>query len=383
MWERVELRNCPTVANRVLYLSLALVSLLILAFISVSTLPLQIPHQLSSTPIDLFSEAEVQDNSLVFTCLGDLKFQPYIWLALEQARTFNPTIPVLLILERQQYATNERARMEMARLRVQPAFTDSLSTPALEEFRKVFFTQGAMAPDGNSEFTRVTSERLAYIQALMTQRSMRNVLHLENDNMLYVDVRKEVLPVISRSCPMSLGVPFANKEHAIVSFVYIEDAAGITHLISFMNEAYAAGQEALVKHVGSEWVNDMTLTAQYFKEKAERTRAQALPAKLYTGNDTNCLATHTNLIFDAVAIGQWFGGSFQHPYTPYWDDGRDFDIRGLELEWRNTTLARGETYRVPYVAHRRVVNIHLHSKRLQDFSSVIPEGKPLNYTGQE
>ena len=36
---------------------------------------------------------------LVYTALGeDFKYQPYIWLSLHQARLFNPTLPIHLIL---------------------------------------------------------------------------------------------------------------------------------------------------------------------------------------------------------------------------------------------------------------------------------------------
>jgi hypothetical protein len=113
--------------------------------------------------------AHTHQSCLVYTNLGeDFRFQSYIWDSILQARRFNPDGRIVVITSRQAIQSVE-SDTKVQSLNVEFVEYDNIiaSDPLTEEFEKVFFVQGEMAPEGNNNFVQFTSKRLFVLHAWM------------------------------------------------------------------------------------------------------------------------------------------------------------------------------------------------------------------------
>ena len=322
-------------------------------------------------------DLNIKKPTLIFTCLGTRAFsdyQSYIWVALEQVRLVNPNISLVVILSQDAYIDSIASKLNS--LGVTVAFIDNLvkSNAMLQEFRRTFFEKGIMKPGGNPHFVQYAVERLIAVYAYMNQTGISNVFHIENDNMVYADLYQLVKRMYE--CNVSIAMARLNVNLAVTSFVFIRNSRSIEQFMDWCVNIFRMGPEKAVQFLGTAWVNDMALGARYLQlfaasaEQSKRTGVFELPTRFYSENESCCLcnvSNGTSIIFDACVLGQYFGGNFENPNAPYWEKNRNIDPRGLSLDWRPNELGSVKT---PYIKGVKIINIHVHSKRLERFSSI-------------
>jgi hypothetical protein len=326
----------------------------------------------SIQPVDI---ERISDPILIFTCLGSLAFtkhQTYIWQSITQARVINPSIKIVLILSKRALESNVAQKIK--ELNITPEINDALISddPLLQDFRRVFFVQGSMEPDGNKEFVQFTLERLLSIYIYMKKTAQMHVFHIENDNMLYVDLHK--LNKRMNECGVNLAVPKAAKNQAIISFIYIKNVHALEQFVKWCLRVFHLGRRGAIKFLNTSSINDMTLTARYLElrgstnEQSKRSGIYVLPTQFVDKLQECCLCFLESkpLIFDACVLGQYFGGTYAKPNASHWESNRLMDPRGETLSWR---FLNPKT-RIPYIRNQRIANIHVHSKRLEQFSSL-------------
>jgi hypothetical protein len=312
---------------------------------------------------------------LIFTCLGSLAFtkhQTYIWESISQARVMNPNIKIVVILSKDAFQSNIAQKIKD--LNITPEINDDLilTNPLVQDFHRVFFVQGSMEPGGNKEFVQFTLERLLSIHSYMKKNSEVHVFHIENDNMLYVDLRK--LNRRLNKCGVNLAVPRAAVGQAVISFIYIKNFHALEKFVKWCLSVFRLGRSGAMKFLNTSFINDMTLTARYLElrgslnEQSKLSGVYELPTQFTYELQECCLCFLENepLIFDACVLGQYFGGTYEKPNASHWETNRLVDPRGETLSWRSLNP---ET-KVPYIRNRRIANIHVHSKRLEQFSSL-------------
>ena len=160
-------------------------------------------------------------------------------------------------------------------------------------------------------FSLYTKERFLYLYDFVAHYNLKNVFHLENDVMLYVDL-DELLPIFSEKYRSSLGITFSNDIKGIAGFVYVADASSLQQLAHFFAQHASSGK------------NDMTLLG--LLRKAKRSFVTELPIIMeeYTKEQklisprghkaASPLVYHKNgqvfnSLFDASAIGVYLGGT--------------------------------------------------------------------------
>ena len=328
-------------------------------------------------------------SSIVYVNLGpSFEYQNYIWISIRQARLFNPCTPIFLICSLEALSTAD-IQDEIASCRVQTVDYASLTNELLTMFRQKFFVQGAMNPDGNVKFNQYTSERLLAVWALMDKFRLQNVIHLENDNMLYSSASDLVFAM--QTCDVHLAVPFPSVGIAVVGIAYIRDADALEPFIRFVMRVFAMQPSEAVDYLGTEYVNDMSLLGKFYRENTLSKLVAELPSKIYEGrarqlngsqegqflepltfredHPHSCIAEALPAtIFDSCVLGQFYGGAFGQPGNQWWEDRRQFDPRGKQLWWRVAQVDNREI-RLPYVDELRIHNLHVHSKLLQNFAS--------------
>lgn len=312
--------------------------------------------------------------TLIFTCIGEqafTKFQPYIWESLRQARLTNPNVSIVVILSKK--AFDQSIHHKLSSLRVMSVIHDNLveSNLLLQEFRKIFFVKGSMTPDGNKYFVQFAVERLLSVYAYMNYSGISNVFHIENDNMLYVDLFK--LSERMNTCGVKFAIPRAAVNQAVTSFIYVQTSKSMEHFIEWCVNIFRLGPDKAVQYLKTEWINDMTLGAQYLRlyVSSDVVGVYELPTRFYTKSENCCLCYLSKdysepIIFDACVLGQYFGGTFGRPNVPHWEENRLVDPRGDILDWQENTENK---LKRPYIRGRHIVNIHVHSKQLEKFSS--------------
>lgn len=330
------------------------------------------------------------NGSIVYSNLGaSFDYQSYIWVSIRQARLLNPCTAIYLICSSEALLESS-AREEIASNRVQAVEYESLNNVVLESFRRSFFVQGTMIPDGNMQFNQFTSERLLAVWALMDKLQLRDVIHLENDNLLYSSVSDVVSAM--QTCDVHLAVPFVSVRLAVVGIAYIQAAEALKPFINFAISVFEMPAEKAVEYLKTEYVNDMSLLGAFYHENMLSMFISEIPTKVYEArgreldaprdehfleplpfrenHTSSCIAEALpSTIFDSCVLGQYFGGTFSEPGKQFWQEGRQYDPRDKQLWWHTTQLGNHQI-RVPYLDNMRIHNLHVHSKMLLNFTSL-------------
>ena len=333
------------------------------------------------------------EGSILYTNLGaTFAYQPYIWVSIAQARVFNPCTTIYLICSSEALEDPDILK-EINLYHVTVVDYGSLSHKVLDDFRANFFVQGSMVPDGNEKFNQFTSERLLAVWLVMQQLDLRDVIHLENDNMIYSPISELIAAM--HLCDVHLAVPFPTIRQAVVGIAYIRTSVSLVPFIQFTIRVFQMGQQKAVERLGTEFINDMSLLGTFYQEQSGSELVSELPTKIYNfrshtedqnveesflwpvkfreNHTHNCIAEALpGAIFDGCVLGQYFGGRFGEPSIPYWHESRQFDPRGQQLWWQVKSTASFKV-RVPYMGNVRILNLHVHSKRLDLFTSDIAD----------
>ena len=273
--------------------------------------------------------------SLVLVCLEN--FQEYILTNIAQLLRLGHTEIYVL--------TNQHLFHEFE------PFNDILKLVDVETLEDPFDFKGksTLDKDFRGGFWFNTSARFFVIHAFMLKHGVKDVIHIENDVLLYYNVDEE----FDYGNDKKLYIPFDTYERNIASIVYIPDADVFSKIL----EHYDFGK------------NDM----YNFSEIRKRTQLiQNLPI-FVEGEGTALERTFVSngfkkYIFDAAAIGQLVGGvdprnaagdtrGFVNEtcVIKYKEEG---EIIWREIDGFNKPFIKFFTKEVP------IFNLHIHCKNL-------------------
>lgn len=309
------------------------------------------------------------DHAIVFIHLGPA-IPSYARDALSQARMFNRS-PIYLLAERAALASFpllddlEITRVSCESLELSPAHRQFRAVSTLDKsFRGGFWTY--------------TTERFFYLESLMRQYRLTHVFHLENDNLLYLDL-STLLPVFDAHYPNLAGT-FDNDDRCVPGIVYARNADSLGHLTTFINRVLAAATGPL---------NDMILLGAFARQAGPRfmgalpivTPDYPKPLRSPAGHVPADPGRYSNridqfqVIFDACAIGQFLGGidpanSAGKDTTGFINESCVFDPSVYKYSWETDSLDR-RTPRLhsPDGQSLPIANLHIHSKNLAKFRS--------------
>ena len=327
-------------------------------------------------------QPEVKSN-LVYTLLGkSVTYQEYIWTSVSQARLLNPTVPIYVILEDAALKDSEQEVEARAdKYNVILSSYDSLanSSRTLAAFREVFFVVKNMRPvDGNPLFVKNTMERLLAVHALAEHHNLQNVYHIENDNMMYIDLDRHL--DVMKACEIGVGIPIIDRNQAAVSFSYFRDEPSLRLLSEFIINFYRKGREAMVTELNTTYVNDMTVVYNFLAKTPktpEGLRVEIMPTWIIKDGEQNCFWSHDKSIYDGAAMGQFFGGTHSNPAAHWFEAQRPFkELKDKKLFWKQCEFSHTRVFSqkllCPWIDDFRVINLHIHSKQLDRFSSANP-----------
>ncbi|PIS02348.1 MAG: hypothetical protein COT85_06170 [Chlamydiae bacterium CG10_big_fil_rev_8_21_14_0_10_42_34] len=315
----------------------------------------------------IFCSSIFSDPSIVFIHIGN-SLPPYLPEALIQARYFN-SCPIYLIANAKAF---KQKRRELQKIGVICIPIESLQRT---KNHTIFSKMTAVDTAFREGFWMFTIERFFFLYEFMKSHDVSDVFHLEYDNMLYADVSK-FLPTLKRHYENKIAATFDNDSRCIAGLIYISNKAPLKTFLSFV---------AANAHTNQ---NDMELLAQY-KNLAENTSIDNLPIippsyadkhtlvsdRMHTTTDAAQYSHHFDefqSIFDAAALGQFLGGIDPRnglSMPGFINESCLFNPAHFQFEWTEDSQGRLIPMMVFGNEKWPIVNLHIHSKNLNAFSS--------------
>jgi hypothetical protein len=252
---------------------------------------------------------------VVFSALGERYYGPggqeYVWEAVRQWRLFHPaTESDVRVIVDDAVATDPNVVGNASSYDVTLERKRAImpSVPEWRRFDRVFYIQGYMHPGGsretgNKKFNQLVMARFFGLQGLMRRDGLHNVIHLENDMMVYRDFRG-VVGAWAR-CGAPLATIFPAAKGAIPGVLLVRDADAIGRFTSYATDLLSCGGVKFGKLVQPGYANDMTYFRNFFQLYGSAAIAD-LPNQLHAAGE-NCIADELGrTLFDGASFGQWY-----------------------------------------------------------------------------
>ena len=216
-------------------------------------------------------------------------------------------------------------------------------------------------------FWQNTSERFFYIESLSREKKLQNIIHLENDNLIFDNLEKYIKIFYKN---YFIGLTFLNKDFCIPSFVYIKN---YKYMKIITNEIYKKNT-SFFQFKKSNDINDMKVLGQL---KYKNKKISLLPTVnkemiSYSQHPVdkefyNCFEKF-RCLFDAAAIGQKIDGlsttanNGKKREKEYINKANIIDPTHFNIVFKKI-----KKLKKPYLFVNNklipLINIHLHSKR--------------------
>ena len=232
-------------------------------------------------------------------------------------------------------------------------------------FARYFFVANDMRPpNGQTDFVRLTTERLVALAETTRKHKWEHVIHLENDNMLYISA-EELVSVAHDSCHWDVAYPVIREGQAALSICYFRNAVALERMAKYIISVYESGKDKAIETLHTGNVNDMSLAYHYLHRT---TRVDELPSHPHLTNNCVWNAQTPRVLYDAAAIGQFFGGLHWNPKIRHFEPQRPYrELQHRQLTWR--PCSGRPSLRCPWIENYQIANLHIHSKDLIRFAS--------------
>jgi hypothetical protein len=316
-------------------------------------------------------------HAILFVHLGP-QLPPWLQGAVYQARMFN-VCPVIVVAEAAALAQGDiPAALNVTKL--------ALEEIAISAKHRAFRDVSPFDRAFRGGFWTFTTERLFVVEAAIAHLSLSNVVHLENDVLLYCDLAT-LIPKLTAHYP-GIGATFDNDSRCVPGLMFIPGESAIARLTSFILAVLKALRQSPVppspKALAA--LNDMTLLGMY---RGQGTSAidhlpivpPDYPAVLrsavgHNPADPSCYWRHFDrlgMVFDAAALGQYLGGidprNDPRPSRGFINESCVFDPRVVKARMSCDSDGR----KIPVIETASgvhpVASLHIHSKNPAPFLS--------------
>jgi len=201
-------------------------------------------------------------------------------------------------------------------------------------------------------------ERLFILEWIMELLGLDEVLHIENDNLIYAEPDVKFL---RKRCGKAVGLTAITSMTLSAGVMYVGSRDGLNALNVCMNSTMSLGKEAVGKQYGGEMLNEMRLLK--IVSMVEPKLIRLLPI---------FPTERSKYVYDCASWGQWVGGAFHAPGVPF---AHDSHLAGQEINNGTYGIEIGND-RTPSVVDlwthvcTPLFNLHIHSKDLRRWSSV-------------
>jgi len=284
---------------------------------------------------------------------------PYLREAVRQARAWNPGTRIVCISSViEEYGHGEEW----------VAIDDIPIGEKHTRFRETTALPGINWDNG---FWQWTTERIFVLEDWMRWAAIEECFHMENDNMLYqnisevVPLLRTVSPGISTTCH-SIG-PKDTSPHACFSVLYCRSIDALSNFLFYLAASPSTVHE--MERGGIYW-DDNPEECSYLPTAPV---GMPLSSEEYRHYIEDKRFTELGIIFEAAAHGQYLGGcdpNYMNTGAGYMNPACFVRADQYDYMWHKDELGR----RYPTIKDTggkvwKIANLHIHCKRLADFSS--------------
>jgi len=302
--------------------------------------------------------------AIVFVHLGK-SLPQHVAYSIAQAKKFNPDCPIYLVGSQDAlWRTDQKIEATLIT-------AESLPTSREHEF---FRSHSRLNRSSANGLWFYSTERFFCVQELMRSRNLTDVIHLENDVLLYADLN-ELLPAFQTHYRQMIGATFEEDERCVPGILYIPDVRPLDEMLRYIN-LRAAKEEtdmsSLAKfkedHGGIFIAHLPTIPPEYVRDYQPLATLSGFVSK-----ESASYANHFEefqSLFDAACCGIFVGGddSTYHA-NPDSGPGRIHPSSMLQmsrcgLEWGSDSCGR----EIPFLIYKdrkfKLNNLHITNKTL-------------------
>lgn len=319
---------------------------------------------------------------LIFIHFGS-EFPDHLETALYQARLFNKDCPFYILGSAQAIQKKEDFVDKY-----QVTFVDYTTLPKSELYKHFILFKKPRSQKALKKLDYRTgmysAERYFLLYEFMKKFELKDVVYIENDIMLYTDIQS-LMPILKKHY-QNMAVTFDSSYRGIASFFYIASAASILPLnqvTSYWYNKWRCPDFICLMKCYKDYGKDVIAHLPILPPDYASTKGLRDPIHKYAINfqliqlSTELVADESysqlydafHSLFDAAALGQFFGGTpdgcpsgFRNPHCV-------FDPMDFKYSWEKDNQNRW----VPYLHYLdkkyRVNNLHVHVKELEPFLS--------------
>jgi hypothetical protein len=200
------------------------------------------------------------------------------------------------------------------------------------------------------DFWHLTSSRFMYIYEFMKRDNIKNVIHLENDVLIYYNCN-----ILNNKLDDYFYIPFDSFNRNIASIIYIPDDTIFKTILDNYNFSKT----------------DME-NFSLIKKKTNLIKQFPILKSSKNENDPEILFISENFdkfqfVFDGAAIGQYLGGIHSNPdYIGFVNTECIIKYDKYKFEWRTIDNMKKPFIKIDNIYYP-VFNLHIHSKKLEKF----------------
>jgi hypothetical protein len=274
--------------------------------------------------------------NVVLVHIGE-KFPTHLSYCLAQLRLF-VDCPVHLLVN----------RIHLNKFNVGNMF--ALEDLELSDEHKMFRSSSSLA----GGFWQYATERFFYLHEYCKLKNLTNIVHIENDNLIFYDFTK----LQSQFETRPIWAVFDSFDRAIPGFIYFRDAECMYPLIRHFISSGSRGKNDMdaigeFRHQFPDCIDSLPIITNYIEDLDPMFYQHA---KLF------------GTLFDAAAVGQYLGGldlvCGRGNCFGFINETSVFRCDQSSIVW-----CQEDGYRVLKLNGLRLVNLHVHSKDLKQWMS--------------
>jgi hypothetical protein len=245
-----------------------------------------------------------------------------------------------------------------------------IDTLQKDYFHKSFLKKTRLSRTAHDGFWIKTMERFFYIDNFAKTNKLENIIHIENDVLVFYDLDKYKKKFKKL---FDIGFTFLNSNTCVPGFIYFKSYKSITKLTNYI---YKKNKYFFQKKN----LNDMQLLGNFYNENKEKIKVGLFPTvtkelalrfikKEERVNDFFKNYKYLNIIFDACALGQKIDGLDKKYHLHKGSFNNELNIinpKNLEIIFKIKNKVR-----FPFLRFKKkfipIMNLHLHSKKTNKF----------------
>jgi len=320
-----------------------------------------------------------QELAIILVHLGT-ELPPYLETCIQQIRIWS-SLPIYIVVFEELKSHYVKS---LEQYNVQIISTSELTrTESHLYFLKNYINYDKEFRNG---YWRFVIERFFYMEEVMRLYKLNKAIHIEYDVMIYEDIEK-LYP--KADIIKGLALSFDNDSEGYPSFIVINNIGALELLNGFIAINCNAGLTdmrllSVFRKVYPDQIESLPqISTAIYNRKPKRKSIRGIEAEGSTAYLANKFDELGEYIFDSLAIGQYLGGVDPRNTNgicviEYLNESAFYTIEEFGgFVWKQDDKKR---WYLETAAGHRIINIHVHSKRLSHFLSNRLEQPKCDYT---